>query len=224
MHKWDGTNFSALGSGLLDGPNGPVYALAVSGSNLYTGGDFTTAGGSGANSIAKWDGSSWSTLGSGMNGYVQALAVSGSNLYAGGNFTTAGGNAANRIGKWDGSSWSALGSGVDGNVISLAVSGSDLYAGGIFTNAGGKISRSIARARIDFNPDNIALQADVPGVHTNTLTFAGVPDYPYIVEYSTNLADGSWFFLSTNAPATNGIGTFIDSTANDPQRFYRVGY
>jgi len=68
----------------------------VSGGNLYAGGSFTTAGGHAANSIAKWDGSTWSALGSGMNqdGYVVALAVSGSDLYAGGYFTTAGGKVS----------------------------------------------------------------------------------------------------------------------------------
>ena len=92
-----------------------VGALAVSGSDLYAGGSFTTAGGVVANGIAKWNGGGWSALGSGMGGvypYVWALAVSGSDLYVGGIFTTAGGIAANRIAKWDGSSWSALGSGM----------------------------------------------------------------------------------------------------------------
>jgi hypothetical protein len=73
-----------------------VSALAVSGSDLYAGGLFTTAGGSAANYIAKWNGSRWMALGSGMNyqGYVSALAVSGSDLYAGGYFTTAGGKVS----------------------------------------------------------------------------------------------------------------------------------
>jgi hypothetical protein len=71
--------------------NSSVFALAVSGSDLYASGGFTTVGGSAARYVAKWNGSSWSLLGSGMDNYVYALAVSGSDLYAGGSFTTAGG-------------------------------------------------------------------------------------------------------------------------------------
>ena len=76
-----------------------MYALAVSGGTLYAGGNFTTAGGSAANDIAQWNGSSWSALGSGLKShvygtYVNALAVSGSTLYAGGYFTTAGGKVS----------------------------------------------------------------------------------------------------------------------------------
>jgi hypothetical protein len=61
---------------------------------LYAGGYFTTVGGSAANNIAQWNGSSWSALGSGMNYSVSALAVSGGTLYAGGDFTTAGTNVS----------------------------------------------------------------------------------------------------------------------------------
>jgi hypothetical protein len=66
----------------------------VSGPDLYAGGQFTTAGGVLANGIAKWNGNSWSPLGSGIGGYsryVLALAASDSELYVGGNFSTAGG-------------------------------------------------------------------------------------------------------------------------------------
>jgi hypothetical protein len=71
-----------------------VYALAVNGTNLYAGGDFTEAGGVPANHIAKWDGSSWSALGSGLDGPVYALAADGAgHLFVGGGFTHAGANA-----------------------------------------------------------------------------------------------------------------------------------
>jgi hypothetical protein len=122
--KWNGTTWSALGSGIN---GGYVYALTVfddgSGPALYAGGIFTSAGGSAANSIAKWNGTSWSALGSGMDYWVQALTVfddgSGPALYAGGEFSTAGGVAAQSIAKWGGCSpppspWTNLGSGLAG--------------------------------------------------------------------------------------------------------------
>src|ERR1041384_3301560 len=43
--KWDGSHWSALGSGM----NGGVSALALSGTNLYAGGYFTSADGNPAN-------------------------------------------------------------------------------------------------------------------------------------------------------------------------------
>lgn len=119
---------------------GFVFAVAVDGNgNLYAGGWFYTAGGVPANHIAKWDGSAWSPLGSGMNGMIYALAVDGSgHLYAGGSFYTAGGAPANNIAKWDGSACWPLGSGMNGGVFALAVDGSgNLYAWGGFYNAGG---------------------------------------------------------------------------------------
>jgi hypothetical protein len=150
--KWDGSVWTALGSGMgLQQPILPlVSALAVDGAgNLYAGGDFTTAGGTVANRIAQWNGSTWSALGSGLDGVVKALVVDGSgNLYAGGGFSTAGGITANRIARWDGYSWSALGSGVIGplSVNALTVDGAgNLYAGGGFTNVGGVAAAGIAR-------------------------------------------------------------------------------
>jgi hypothetical protein len=145
--KWNGTSWSALGSGLGVGYGlAYVNALAVSGSTLYAGGFFYTAGSYPANFIAKWNGSSWSALGSGLGGNgVNALAVSGGTLYAGGDFSGSGSITANNIAKWNGTSWSALGSGFDGPVSALAVSGSTLYAGGSFTRAGSSAATGIAQ-------------------------------------------------------------------------------
>jgi hypothetical protein len=83
--------------------NGGVRSLAVyddgSGPALYAGGTFNIAGGVAAERIAKWNGSSWAPLGSGVSGgastNVMALVVhddgGGPALYAGGTFTVAGG-------------------------------------------------------------------------------------------------------------------------------------
>jgi hypothetical protein len=100
--KWNGSSWSALGTGMSIGMPDRVYALATDASgNVYAGGFFTTAGGTPANRVAKWDGSAWSALGAGMNQAVLALAIdAGGNVHAGGYFTTAGGVSANYIAKW----------------------------------------------------------------------------------------------------------------------------
>ncbi|MEM9243028.1 MAG: hypothetical protein AAGA27_03085 [Pseudomonadota bacterium] len=117
---------------------------------LYAGGIFTTAGGNDANNIAKWDGSTWSALGDGINGLVTALTTDSNDmLYAGGQFTTAGGNNVNNIAKWDGSSWDLLGLGVEDigeGVLALTTGSRDVvYAGGQFTTAGGSSASNIAK-------------------------------------------------------------------------------
>jgi len=113
-----------------------VRAIAVApNGDVYVGGEFTTAGGVSANRIAKWDGSTWSALGSGVDNTVYAIAISGSDVYVGGRFITAGGVTVNHIAKWDGSTWSALNIGVNDYVKVITISGDDLYAGGDFTSA-----------------------------------------------------------------------------------------
>src|SRR5262249_18032962 len=110
--KWNGSSWSPLGSGITGGEGPGVFALTVSGSEVYAGGNFTTAGASPANNVAKWNGSSWTALGSGIDGNhatVNALAMSGDDVYAVGYFTTAAGNTVRNIAKWNGNTWSALG-------------------------------------------------------------------------------------------------------------------
>ena len=159
LAKWDGSNWSALGSdGAGDGSiNGAVRAIAVSGSDVYVGGSFSDVNNQGtvltaADYLARWDGSNWSALGGdsmgdgALNASVRALAVDGSgNLYAGGAFTDIKAGiftllTADYIARWDGGAWHALGAGasdegaLNGAVYALAVSGSDLYVGGAFTD------------------------------------------------------------------------------------------
>jgi hypothetical protein len=151
--KWNGIEWSAVGTGT----NGDVRALAVfddgsgGGPALFAGGRFTIAGGVPANGIAKWDGSVWTALGTGLAGgdFNEILALDvfddgsgrGAALYGGGDFTIAGGVVVNGIARWDGAEWSALGDGVENSIIVNAVvafddgagGGSSLYIGGEFS-------------------------------------------------------------------------------------------
>jgi hypothetical protein len=151
--------WSALGSGLEGSvaiAGAGVSSLAVmANGDLVVGGFFTTAGGVAANSIARWNGSTWSTLGTGFLGAsglgsVAALAVLPSgDLVAGGFFTTAGGVVANNVARWDGSVWSTLGGGFVGTsalLQALAVlPNGELVVGGNFFLAGGQVSARFAR-------------------------------------------------------------------------------
>jgi hypothetical protein len=145
--RWDGAAWGPLGSGMA-GPYGSyrhVSALTVYSGQTIASGDFTTAGGVACNYIARWDGSAWQPLGSGVGGQVYALAVYTGELIAGGSFTTAGGVACDHIARWDGSVWQPLGAGVSQQVNALAVYGDALIVGGGFESAGGAPGEHIAR-------------------------------------------------------------------------------
>ena len=155
---WNGSSWFIPGNGADD----VVWALAVSdepadaGAGLFAGGTFDAIGSIAANSIARFNGSEWSTVGGGVDGYVFALAFfddgNGPMLYAGGGFTSAGGVEASNIARWDGVSWSALGTGIVGDYVwALQVfddgtgNGPALFVGGEFGQAGGRSAGNVAR-------------------------------------------------------------------------------
>ncbi|MDO7875683.1 FG-GAP-like repeat-containing protein [Hymenobacter sp. ASUV-10] len=138
----------------LPGTNATVNATVVApNGDVYVGGNFTTAGPVAANRVARWNGTAWSSLGTGtsngVSGTVYALAMAGSDLYVGGSFGLAGGAMANRVARWDGTAWSSLGTGtsngVGSTVRALAVAGSNVYVGGDFTTAGPVTANRVAR-------------------------------------------------------------------------------
>ena len=163
LRRWDGASFATFAT--ISGGAG-IRALAVhddgSGPALYVAGGFTSFAGVPASRVARWDGVTWSALGSGIGGgggtTVHALCSfddgHGARLYAGGQFTTADGAPASNVAVWDGQGWQALGAGVGGvgaSVSALAgfdhggLSGRELYAGGQFTAAGGQPAANLAR-------------------------------------------------------------------------------
>lgn len=143
------------------GLNSAVFKLFVfddgAGRQVYAAGGFTTAGGTPAVGIARWNGKSWSTMGDGLglsNGGVWGMASfddgSGVALYAGGDFVSSGGRRVDHIARWDGQAWQAVGGGTNAAVLGAMTvfddgSGPALYAGGGFTEAGGSPASRIAR-------------------------------------------------------------------------------
>ncbi|MFT4543067.1 MAG: hypothetical protein ACI835_005536 [Planctomycetota bacterium] len=149
--KWDGSSWSSLGTGIANGTNYHVYSLFAhddgSGSALYVGGSFSSAGGVTAFSLAKWNGTSWSGVGpsSGPGTDVHAMATFDDGLGSGSQLYVAGDQGVRR---WNGLSWSFFGH-LNSYVRALEVyddgSGLALFVGGVFSTAGGVQANSLAR-------------------------------------------------------------------------------
>src|SRR5262245_33335558 len=123
--------------GVYGGPLPGVRSLArLPNGDLILAGDFLIAGDAVANSVARWNGSSYSARGGGLTSgplfpIGSALAVlPNGDVVVGGNFTSVGGVSVNHIARWNGSAWSPLGPGLLWSVAALAVmSNGDLVAG-----------------------------------------------------------------------------------------------
>jgi trimeric autotransporter adhesin len=142
---WNGSTWAPVGNGVAGNGSpftgSPVATLQFIGNDLYVAGNFTTVGGNvSAQNIARWNGSSWSALGSGLkaapnNSPVAYLAALGSDLYAIGNFTNAGGLSASGIARWNGSSWSPSGGRLNGTKSHMISNAGSLYISGDFNTA-----------------------------------------------------------------------------------------
>jgi len=198
-----------------DGLSYWVYALAVSGSDLYVGGEFTMTSDSGVtlNRIAKYSSGVWLPLANnGLNGPVRALAVRGGDVYVGGDFTqTADGTLTlNRIAKYDGSAWSALpNNGLNDTVRAIAVSGSDVYVGGAFTQTAvngivlnhiakynGNAWSALARQGLESAVYALAVSGSdlYVGGHFTQTADGTVKDLNFVAKYS----GGAWSALAHN--------------------------
>ncbi len=129
----DGANWTALDTG---GASAVVVDFAIDSSdNLYVGGSFTTIGGVSINRFAKWDGTDFIALGTGVDNTVFVLTFGRSGeLYVGGQFTDKG----NRIVIWDGIDFQTMGVGTDNIVTAIEIDQDGIViVGGFFSEAGG---------------------------------------------------------------------------------------
>lgn len=158
--RWNGATWSAIGFGV----SSTVYAIAISGSDIYIGGQFEarcgditcTTGNVRVYRIARWNGIEWAALANGLNHWVLALAVNGSDVYAGGHFTNLcasglcpNGPRVNYIAHWNGTLWSALDFGVDGPVLAIALRGSEVFVGGSFLEVCGNLDCDTNNTRVN---------------------------------------------------------------------------
>lgn len=150
LARWDGTNWSAVGGGLgtCSGLVRPVMALAADDHWLYAGGVFANAGELSLTNLARWDGTNWSGMESGLafptNGGIAALAVGGGRLYASGIFGPGQPARGHNLARWDGAHWTVIPI-ANGVHPVLAADATDLYVGGDFGWMGGRAVNGLAR-------------------------------------------------------------------------------
>lgn len=129
LYSWDGSTWSDdLGVG------GDVGSLAALGTDLYICGDFSSVdfGNLPANGIARYDGSTFSTLADvAPDGQFQSIGVDGGQLLAVGSFSSTPGPYS---ATWDGSTWTPGAFGPLGDIRTFARVGGTLYLGGSMTN------------------------------------------------------------------------------------------
>tara|TARA_R110002094_G_scaffold188096_1_gene163431 strand:- start:613 stop:2019 length:1407 start_codon:yes stop_codon:yes gene_type:complete len=144
LHRWANGSWSTLGAADFDGL--PRMLSVTTGGEVVAAGGFTSVNANPIGSIARFDGTSWHSLGATNGGEINDIAeLPNGDLVAAGSFSSIGGVAANHIARWDSSTWSAIGSGTDGTINALAWADGSLWLGGDFTTADGLPSPNLAR-------------------------------------------------------------------------------
>lgn len=214
--RWDGAEWSALGTGVTGAGSAYVSALAAhdlgdgGGRELFAGGSFSIAGGVSCSNVARWDGTRWSPVAGGIQGSVRAFAVlddgSEASLFAGGSITQAGGVQTTHVTQLLGcgpiSSFCA-GDAMDAHVTTPCPCGN--FGGGgrgcawSGNPAGASLATSGTRA-----PDTLVLHASgMPASAGATVFWKGDALLPHAVPWGDGLRciDGSLIRLGTKTNA-----------------------
>ena len=147
--EWDGAAWRTISGGLHGGKDAlTVDELVVDGETLYARGNFHRVGTRVAPGVAKWDGTSWSPLGSdstifGQRSFVGHLAVYNSRLYAiEVRYDLQPGKTM--LIRWNGSNWDSVAVGNPRWLENISVYKDRLITAGDFDSIGGCPAHSIA--------------------------------------------------------------------------------
>jgi transposase-like protein len=221
--------FYPLGEGATKGLNQQVLAVAVAGTDVYIGGQFTICYNSSdltCNRIVRYSpaDNTYYPLGAGTTkgvaNTVWVLAVDDTDVYLGGTFTTCYNSSdltCNRIARYStlDNTFYTLGQGatqgVSGTVRALAINGTDIYLGGVFQTC--------------FNSSNLACNR-VARYSTSNSTFyamaAGVDNWVYgIAVAGTDVYIGGSFNSCTNS--TDLICNFMARYSTLDNTLYALG-
>ncbi|HRD53452.1 MAG TPA: hypothetical protein PKY96_12470 [Flavobacteriales bacterium] len=190
------------------GANGEVTVLESLGNgNLLMAGVFTEAGGTAANRVAVWNGSTFVPLGNGLQGTVNCAAEFEGDIYIGGAML----NGTADLARWNGAAWSfqTVFEGKYPVVTALHVHDGALHAAGTISGFAGNTDH-VARLEIgQWQPVGSALNGTVHALdtHAGRLVAAGaftgfaydpVPELAHVAELEGN----EWSQLANGLNAT----------------------
>ena len=142
--QWNGTEWDSLGAGFRwnDGSSPAQIATIHAHNNyLYAGGILDSSGTIATNFVARWDGTSWDSVGKGLNSTVFNIDVFENELYAMGQFYKSDTTFILGVAKWNEPNWETVGSANDWvgwsspiQVKSSITFKGEFYIGGMFEN------------------------------------------------------------------------------------------
>ncbi len=231
--KWDGVNWTKLGTGVNSlNAWGQINIITTDKfGNVYAAGGFTDSGAlpNGHPYVAKWDGVSWTELGTGPNALnpnkdIYSMAIDNfGNVYVAGGFTDSTTwlpNGNHYVAKWNGVGWTELGASLnalhaDGAINSIAVDNiGNVYAEGQFMNSNGEyyVSKWDGSTWSELGINNNSLN---PNSWTGTLTLDD-SGYVYVTGDFTD-SNGHYYVAKWNGNIWSKLGTGSNElNANGP--------
>lgn len=222
--RWDGTNWSAIGTGA----NASVHTLAIAtNGDLLVGGDFTTMNGQAITRAARYDvaAGTWSMIGDGFDADVRSLVQAPNGvIYAGGDFTVSGTITATNVAQFGGTAWAPMAAGRPSPVYALAYDanrqllyaangvGYDIWNGSAWLP--GEIAMSADAQALHVAPDGTLTVGNAGGASvTSTAGHVTVTNngtgyaYPTVVFTATSSVE-----LDSLTNATTGAALYFDTT------------
>lgn len=226
--KWDGANWTALGTGGLDSD---VRQILVQGTKIWAVGGFTQMGGVANTAHVAYYDTAWHSIGGTGADAIVTSAVLGPDYYVyfGGGFDTIGGITAQKIARWNGVSIQTVGSasaftagaGPQINRMAFAPNGL-LYIGGAqFVTVGGiAVPDNIVR----FNGSSFELiDIDLPGTASVLGLYTGSDGMLYVGFDTTGTASAASVTTVTNGGTCKTYPTFImKGPSSGTSRLYSI--
>jgi hypothetical protein len=190
----------SLGQGVDDAPYAFTEAIIEFEGDIIITGEFASVSGVPVAYVARWNGSSWESMGNGLPAVGKCLAVYNGELYAG-----LDGIGVSTLQKWNGTSWVASGP-FQNPILTLYVDpvSNTFYAGGYFTSPGKYVAKLNGSTWVGVG-NLTAGSSSFPGVkaisvYNNDLyvggTFGGGSSVQYVAKYNGS----SFVSLSANQP------------------------